>query len=165
MIQGKTISTSFNNLKNRIVKFTGLGNNDVKTAKEANAYGFDSNPVKGMIAIYADTLTKGNKVIVGYLNVNQLADVGECRLFSTDSDGNLKIDLWLKNDGTIEIGGSADNVVRYSPLNTGLQNLVTALQAELVKIAAGVAGGGGSYTPGTLSVDITSSKVNQLKTP
>lgn len=158
------LSSAFDSVKRRIVKVRRFGKNDIQTAKQAVAYGMDSNPIAGMKAIFADTANRKEQVIIGYINVDQLALPGETRMFSTDDEGELQMFLWLKKDGTLWMGGNADNAVRYAPLNTGLQNLVTALQTELGKIAIGVAGGGGSYTPGTLSVDITASKINEIKT-
>lgn len=160
----KIISTSFDSLSRRIPKFLRLGLNDVQTANEAAPFGIDSNPISGMIAIYSKTAVKGDEVIIGYLNPNQLAEVGETRLYSTDTSGSLKIFLWLKADGTIQLGGTADNAVRYIPLNQGLQDFKIAMQQELVAIAAGIASAGGSYSPGTLSIDIADSKIDEITT-
>lgn len=158
------ISTAVDSVNRRIIKVRRRGRDDVQTAFEAASYGVDSNPIPGLRAIYASTEDKGKKVIIGYINVEQLAGVGENRIYSTDENGDLKFFIWLKNDGTCEIGGSSDNAVRYIPLNSGLQDLVTALQAELVKIATGIAAGGGSYSPGTLNLNITDSKIDEIKT-
>lgn len=161
----KVISSAFDSVKRRIVKGYAMGTSDVRTAFEASPYGIDSNPIANMRAIYAETAVKGQPVIIGYVNKNQLADVGENRIYATDKDGNLKFYIWQKADGTVEIGGTADNAVRYTPLNTGLQDFITLLQAELVKIAAGITGVGGSYAPGTMSIDISASKIDEIKTP
>ena len=160
----RVISTAFDSVLRRIVKVRRYGKDDTQTAIEGSPYGTDSNPIAGMIAIYAPTSDKGKKVIIGYVNISQLAAVGEHRIFSTDTDGELKFYVWLKNDGTCQMGGTAHNLVRYTPLNQGLQDLKTALQAELFAIAAGIATGGGSYTPGTLTVDIAGSKIDEIKT-
>jgi len=160
----KVISTSFDIVKRRITKVLKHGKDNVVTGLECAPYGIDSNPIADMRAIYSITEDTGRKVIIGYININQLAGVGETRIYSTDSNGVLKSFIWLKNDGTYQFGGTADNAVRYAPLNTGLQQLVTALQSELALIAAGIATGGGSYTPGTLNLNITGSKINEIKT-
>lgn len=158
------ISTAFDTVKRRITKVRRRGKDDVQTAIEIAPYGCDSNPIAGMRAIYSPTEDKGKKVIIGYINKDQLAEVGEHRLYSTDSNGVLKFFIWLKNDGTLEIGGNSDNAVRYSPLNTGLQQFKSDIQAQLALIATGIAAGGGSYTPGTLTLDISNSKIQQIKT-
>lgn len=161
----RTISTSFDKVTRRIVKVLRFGKTDVKTAIETAPYGIDSNPIAGMRAIYCETDQKGKNVICGYINENQLADTGECRLYSTDDQGNLKTFVWLKKDGTMQIGGSNDNAVRFSPLKTATDKLATDIQAELVKIAAGIVAGGGTYTPGTISIDISNAKINEVETP
>ncbi len=160
----RVISSAFDSVKRRITKVRIFGIGDVQTGFEASPYGTDSNPIANMRAIYASTSEKGKNVIIGYINVNQLAAVGEHRIYSTDENGELKFYIWLKNDGTCQFGGSVDNLVRYSPLNEGAQDLVAQLQGELVKIAAGIATGGGSYSPATLSLDITDYKIDEMKT-
>lgn len=161
----KVISSEFDNLKKRLVKVLRFGKDDVQTAQEAAPFGTDSNPIKDMIAVYMPTSERGKNVIVGYLNKNQLAEVGEHRIYSTDSGGELKAYVWLKNDGNIELLGTGDNLVKYSPLNQELQEFKTAIQAELVKIQAGLTGVGGAYAPGSLTVNISDAKIEKIKVP
>jgi len=158
-------STSFDNLKRRLVKALRLGNNDVQSPLEASPYGHDSNPVKGMVAIYGKTMEQGKTIIVGYINVNQLAEVGENRLYSTNADGQVQTYIWLKNNGDILLGGDSDNAVRYNPLSNELTAFKNALQAELTLIQTGIASAGGSYTPTTLQLDISQAKTDKIKTP
>ena len=47
--------------------------------------------------------------------------------------------------------GSFGGLVEVAQLTLKLNNLITELQQQLVLISAGIATGGGSYTPGTLS--------------
>jgi hypothetical protein len=118
----KIISSSFDSLKRRILKFYRLGK-DVQTAHEVAPYGFDSNPIKGMTAIHMETGNNGDTVVVGYVNLNQLAGSGESRMYSTDANGVLKTSIWLKNDGIMEIGGDVDFMVRYSKLAEAFNEL------------------------------------------
>ena len=97
MFTGIVNSTSFNNLKTRFIKFTGWGKNDVRNHAECMPYGLDSNPVQNMTAIYIQS-PSGQQVVLGYVNINQKADVGEMRIYSTDKDGNLVGQVWCKND-------------------------------------------------------------------
>jgi hypothetical protein len=120
----KTISTENDSLRQRIVKFFRLGR-DVQTAVEVAPYGIDSNPIKDIIAIHAETAEKGKSVIIGYINKNQLAGIGESRIYSTDANGVLKTSIWLKNDGVMEIGGDTDFMVRYSKLEQAFNELKT----------------------------------------
>lgn len=159
------ISTFLDIVLRRRTKVRRFGKDDIQSAFESGPFGVDGNPIAGLRAIYAETTGKGEKVIVGYVNVNQLADVGELRLFSLDSAGLLSTFIWIKNDGTIQLGGAIDNAVKFSPLNSSLGQLVNNLNAELVKIQTAITGLGGTYARGTLTLDISAAKINQIKTP
>ena len=167
------LSTTFDSVKRRLIKVRVLGVTDIRTAFETNAFGIDSNPIKDMRAIYAETANKGERVIIGYLNKNQLAAVGETRLFSTDANGNIKTYIWLKNDATIEIGGNTKHMVRFEELQTAFNQLKTDFNNLVTKfnshVHTGVTTGGGSSattpTPGTASTaDITGAKIDTVKT-
>ena len=161
----------------RIVKVLGLGKDDVRTADVSAPYGIDSNPVADMIAIYSDTYVSGEPVIIGYINQDQVAAPGELRLYSTDDNAEEKNYIWLKNSGTIEIGGDADNMVRYSELEKAFNQLKADHDKLAEKWDAFVAAyipGSPSTTgsPATLagssvgasSADITTAKINEIKT-
>lgn len=138
----------------------------VKTADLVSDFGDDSSPLKDMIAIYSDTSETGESVIIGYLNKNQISNPGEKRIFSLKEDGSLSTSIHLKNDETLEIAGSINNAVTYSPLNIALQKQVLALNAELVKIA-GVLNtlAPASYIATPVSIDISGAKVDNVKLP
>lgn len=160
----KVMSTSLVITK-RVIKVLRFGKGDVQTSMQASPYGIDSNPIKDMVAVYSDSSEKGKTVIIGYLNKNQLSDVGETRMYSTDADGVLKTYVWVKNDGTIQLGGTTSNIVRFTPLDTALQLQVNLINAELVKIAAAInAIVPGSYVPLPIQLNISSAKVNEVKT-
>jgi hypothetical protein len=65
----------------------------------------------------------------------------------------------LLDSGIIEINGSADFAVRFTALETALQSLITQVNTAL----AGKLDGSG--TGGTISVDFTPSKVEEVKLP
>jgi hypothetical protein len=160
-----TISTSLSAAKTRLVKALRFGKDDIIERPQIAPYGIDSNPIKGMSALYSETSQKGKGVIIGYINKNQLAEVGEFRTFSTDATGAIKFFIWQKADGTCEIGGDSDNMVRFKPLKDGLADFITAFKLELVEIAAGISSAGGSYTPSTtIDIDIADSKIEEIKT-
>lgn len=162
----KVISTFIENTFRRI-KFYFFGNIDVRSAFQATPFGIDSSPIKGMSAIYSDTATSGKTVIIGYINKNQLAADGETRLFSLDSTGALKAYLWIKANGTIEIGGSTKNMVRFQELESGFNALKTSLNNFITVFNAHVhsAHGTPTATPGTSSTaSIEDAKIDEIKT-
>lgn len=146
----------------RSLKVLAFGNTAV-TADECAPFGIDSNPLQNMIAIYADTEECGEPVIIGYLNQNQLAANGETRLFSLMPNGTLSIYAWLKNNGTMELAGNENNLVRYTALSNALTEQDTAINTELQKIAIAIASLGGTYVLATINTDISASKINEIK--
>ncbi len=162
----KTISTSLKDSK-RFIKFLRLGKKDVQECNESMPYGFDSNPVKDMVAIYSKTSMIGEPVVIGYINKNQIADVGESRMFSTDSDGGLQTYIHLKNDGNMEIGGDADFMVRFNKLKDGFDQLKNDFNGHIHTTTATVAiGPVGVISPPTVSssASIDASKIEEIKT-
>lgn len=161
----KVISTSIENLKSRIlIKFLRLGNSDIQERYQLAPSGFDSNPIKDMIAVYSETSEKGKAVIIGYINPDQITQPGESRMYATDSNGVLKLHVHLKDDGTAEIGGTGDFLVRYNELNTALQTEKIAINTELVKIQTAIASLGGAYAHIPVTVDISGAKITELET-
>jgi len=144
----------------RILKVLQFG---VKTADEIAPFGDDASPLEGMTAIYAPTSEAGEPVIIGYINTNQVAKPGEKRIYSLDSGGGISFYIYLKSDGTMEFGGTADNLVRFTPLNAGLQSEVVLLNAELVKIQAVLTTLGGTYVHVPVTVDVSAAKINEAK--
>lgn len=156
---GKVDSTLLN-LGKRIVKFFEYG---AKTASESSPFGLDSNPIKDMVAIHANTSNNGESVIIGYINKNQLAEVGESRLYSVDSNGAVKSFIWNKSDGKLWLNGNTHSAVRFSPLNTALQSQKDLINIELGKIATAIGLLGGSYTPSNISINIDNSESQDVK--
>ena len=161
----KVISTSITNSK-RLVKFLGFGKNDVQEKNESAPFGIDSNPVKDMVAIMVPSSEIGREIVIGYINTNQLAGVGETRLFSTNESGVIQIAIHLKNDGTIEIGGNNDNLVRFTELKAGFEQLKSDFNSLVNLYNLHVHAGTGVptisvSTPSTASIN--ASKINELK--
>ncbi len=171
------ISNEVDALFQRIIKFRRFGKSDVQTSPQVAPYGTDSNPIKDMIAVYSATSEKGETVIIGYLNKNQLADIGEHRTFSTDEDGNVQFFVWLKNDGTLQLGGDSKHLARFEELKSGFDQLKDDLNDMKNKwnafTLAYVQGGPSSVgTPPTLAgqdsqvstASIDDSKIDEIKT-
>lgn len=119
----KVISTESGALGKRLVKVLRFGKSDVQTPSQAAPHGIDSNPVAGMAAVFCETGMKGKPVVLGYVNRDQQADIGEIRIYSTDENGVQQTYLWLKNNGTMEVGGNADFMVRFNELKAGFDEL------------------------------------------
>jgi hypothetical protein len=145
----------------RILKVQQYG---TKTAKVSSSYGDDSQPLKDMTAIYAHTAVNSEPVIIGYINTQQIAREGEKRLFSQTFDGSIAFAIYLKNDGTCELGGNLDNAVRFNPLKTGIQTKDNLINIELGKISAAITSLGGAYTVAPVSTNIDSAKIEEIKT-
>jgi len=160
MITLATVKSSIIENGARILKVLQFG---AKTVDECAPFGDDSNPIADMTAIYADTAEAGDQVIIGYINTKQLAAVGEKRMYSLKADKSISSYVWLKNDGSMELAGNAHNLVRYTPLNAGLQATITQLNAELSKIQIAISTLGGAYAKGTVTNDISASKINEIK--
>jgi len=157
---GKIDSTEITSLGKRVIKFLSFG---VKTASECSPFGVDSNPIKGMTAIHATTTNESDSVIVGYIDKDKIAGIGETRLFAKDSSGAVVTFLWLKNDGTLELNGNQYTSVRFENLKTGLLNQDTAINAELLKIQTAITGLGGTYALLPIVTNIDNSKSPTVK--
>ena len=144
----------------RILQVMGIS---LSTADECLPFGEDGQPLPNTIAIYAKTSNIAEPVILGYINKSQLAAAGEKRAYSLRPDGSLSFYTWLKNDGTMLIGGDTDNLVRYTPLETALMAQNAALNAELVKIVAAIATVGGTYAMSEVEINIGGSKIDEIK--
>jgi len=143
----KVISTEIKNSK-LFVKILRYGRSDIQTPKQVSPYGVDSNPVKDMVAVYAKCGSDNNNVIIGYINKNSIAKVGELRLFSTDADGAEKFYYYLKDDGTTEIGGNSNFAVKYNELKSEYdktKNYLTTLKTATGAVATAL----DSLVPGT----------------
>jgi hypothetical protein len=144
--------------------------------KDASNYGIDSCPINDSRGVYVSTTIKGRNYIVGYVTTERKTSPGEIRIFSTNLSGDQLSYLWFKSTGTIEFNGNVDNLVRYTPLNSGLQAEVvkinTNLNAILVNLTAlniavnGLVPGAvpTPYVVTPVDVNITNSKTPNIKT-
>lgn len=161
----KVISSQFDSVKRNIIKVLRFGKSDIQTAYNIQPAQTDANPIKDMVAVYGETSTKGDTVIIGYINKNQIALSGEHRIFAQDDNGLLKTYIHLKKTGIVEIAGNIDNAVRFNPLNVGLQAETSAINIELSKIAVALNSIVPSiYIPTPITLNINASKINEIKT-
>lgn len=147
----------------RIIKSKGIGGS-VMTTKEVGPFGFDAQPPEGMTAIYADTTNADESVIIGYINKNQVAGIGESRMYSVDAQGEVMATIKCDALGRISLNGNAYNSVRYEPLESGLNAQNLLINAELSKIAIALNSlAPGSYTVAPVSTNITAAKSESIK--
>lgn len=176
----KIISTEVDKLNRRVAKFLRYGRNDTQTALQAAPPGVDANPIRDMVAVYAPTSEKGDTVVIGYINKNQVAQPGEHRIFSINSNGEVQTSVHLKANGvivitgqSIEFLGSAKTLARFQELKSGFDQLRDDLNSLISTfnshVHTGVQTGPGSSaatttqgTPSTASVD--GSEASNLKT-
>lgn len=144
----------------RILKVFQYG---AKTADECAPFGIDANPIKDMKAVYLETSNDSESVIVGYLNDKQIAASGEVRLYSLDSQSTEKTYIWLKNNGNLELNGNQYTSVRFEPLKIELQNKISLLNAELLKVQAALAALGGVYVNVPITLDLSQSESLTVK--
>jgi hypothetical protein len=144
----------------RILKVEQFG---AKTAKEAYPFGFDSVPPEGFTAIFAETTNKDASVIVGYINKNQLAEVGASRMYALGESGEVSGFVYVRASGVLELNGSDFSAVRYENLKAKIYLLQTQINSQWPLIAAGIATGGGTYTPTSVNVDFSNTQSPTVK--
>jgi len=133
-------------------------------------YGDDSCPLDNTKGVKTPTDNESVHVVLGYLNRNVKAEKGEKRFYSQKPNGDESFYIYLKNDGTCEIGGSDDNLIRYSEmkksfdeLREGLNNLVTTFNSHTHPVS-----GTATLSPTTPATSSTASmvpaKIDNIKT-
>lgn len=160
MISVSKISNTFKEGAYRILKVLQFG---VKTADECSPFGYDGNPPEDMDAIFAETSANGEPIIIGYIQSQRLANVGESRLYALKQNGDLSTYIWLRENNTIEFGGNDENLVKYSKLKKELNLLEKNLNIELNKISAAIATAGGVYMATNIQINIEDSKTELIK--
>lgn len=88
---------------------------------------------------------------------------GNVHIYTQSKEVNIYNDnnaLTLKEDGTIEVGGT-NTLTMYQNLNTQLQTLLQNINLELAKIATGIASAGGGYSPTSLTLDISTAETQK----
>ena len=161
-----------------VLKVVRMGNNDSLTPFSALPSGIDSRPINGIKAVYMETGNDAEPVLIGYINQNCKAKKGEVRFYSLNSDGDEENYIYLLNGGFIEIGGDADNMVRFSKLEDGYNKLKDDLNAFITKYNAhihvttatiGLGPAVGIISPTTStetpsSASIADAKIDEIKT-
>jgi hypothetical protein len=168
----RIISTAIERGKS-IIKILGLGASDVQTVINVQPFGMDSRPPKGYRGIFADTESKEDKILIGVILESAIADEGEVRFHSEDSDGAEQAYMYLTKDGELHLMGDSDNAVRFSELQTAFDELKSDFNSFVntynAHVHPGVTAGGASTSPtpssgSTTSADISPAKIDEIKT-
>jgi len=144
----------------RILKVFQFG---AKTAKEVSPFGFDGCAPENWTAIYGETSNKGESVVIGYINKNQLAEVGGSRMYALGSSGEVVGYVYARASGVLELNGSEFSGVRFQNLVQAINAQNVLINAELAKVAVSIAALGGSYAPGAVITNLASSESSTVK--
>lgn len=141
---------------------------------QAGPYGVDAVPHEGVNAI---TIKVGKySFVIGYAQKAFLGlDKGESVIYSKDADGYIASYIINRNDGTIEMNGADDNLVRFSDLKSEFNELQSKYNdlIDRLKIWTPAPGDGGTAlktlltTPTPISrsdADIETAKHDRIKT-
>lgn len=120
--------------------------------------GYDSAPIPSDQGVLVALNNSSKKMVVGTYPKAE-AVPGEVRIRSRDLNGNVKALICWRTDGTLEINGNSDFAVRFNALETVIKKLVDDINTELSK-KKDEAG-----SPGSVTVDLSSAKVTEVKLP
>lgn len=155
-ITGRTITTNRDGTNLRVMLQVQMTNpDDIQTVEYVSLPGQDENPIDGS-RVYI--LEVGDSYKIAFAVDDGQAPgmaTGEKRVYSVSDAGAVQAFIKLLKTGIIEINGDADFAVRFNALDTALQLMLTALNADIV-----TAGGAGSTT-----LDISGAKVDEVKLP
>lgn len=173
--------SSYNKLKQLV--YTVISARGTFTAEEYGPYGMDSRAPEDNAVLYDNTERDGDEVIIGVLNKDRKAEIGEVRLFCTDENGAFKFNVWLRADGTLFIGDSdqpssfTNFAVKYNEALAEINKLKTTVDDVVQKwnaFATAYVPGGPTVvgSPPTLSTsmvtannsDFTKMKNEKIKT-
>jgi len=120
-------------------------------------------PLEGLTAIYSDTSNKDESIIIGYINKNQLAEVGASRMYALGESGEVSGFVYVRASGVIELNGPDFSAVRFQPLQEATDQANSLINAELTKISAAIATLGGSYIVSNITTDLTDTESQTVK--
>ena len=145
---------------NAVLLKTKAGGNVIRETELYHPPGIASAPTEEDQVIELELKPGGRVVLVTHnYKVNIEVSAGETIVYSTDANGGtVKAQVALDNNGNVSINGDSKRLVTYAELNTALQGLITAINAEFAtKYSAAGA-------PGTLTLDISAAETQTVKT-
>lgn len=153
-ITGREVTTNRDGTNPRLMLQVQMSSpDDIQTVEYVPLPGTDANPINGSRVFI---LPIANSYLIAFGvddGVTPAMDTGEKRLYSVNDDGVIQAFIKLLKSGIIEVNGNADFAIRFNAMDTALQTMLTALNADIV-----AAGGAGSTT-----LDISGAKVDEVK--
>ncbi len=141
------------------VKILRFGKKDIKTTDPVFSHGIDSKPVKKDVAVCASTSNDSTTICLGYVKNSDKTGEGELCIYATDVDGARVFEMYFKNDGSVEFGGSGDFLAKFSELKNGFDQLVNDFNSHIHPTPSGP-----SSPPDTPSTaDIDGAKINNIE--
>jgi hypothetical protein len=163
------------------------------TIEQMHPSGTDSRPLPGDYVAGISIKSTGRKIAIGFIDPSNTpkTNPGEHRIYSRDTSGTPVTEIWLKNDGSIninndngfinitpagivELNGNADFIIAFTDmkaafdeLKTDFNNLVTVVTSHVHSgVTTGSGTSGASTTPGVASTaDMSGAKVDTVKVP
>lgn len=162
----------------KYINLRGFSDKDTLSKAQVTPAGVDSTPHDEYVALYCETATRGEGAVIGYIQKNFVTKAGEIRIFSETKEGGLKAYVHCDIDGNVLVNGDTDNMVRFSELEKGFNELRDDLNSLITKYNAHIhvttATVGASSTVGVLSPTVTQevastasiaqSKIDNVKT-
>ncbi|WP_028328918.1 hypothetical protein [Brachyspira alvinipulli] len=173
-IFAKLVSNIFKKKDKPFVKVESIGNtiSEVQILQPSNFTSVPINNSKG----YMSVINTNYKVIIAFEDTADLSlKAGECAVYSTDDNGQIKAKIKLLKDGIIELegekiklNGENKSFVTYAELDLGLQQLWTAIKNHTHTYTAPpsptVLETSPSIALSTVNLDISNSETQTIKT-
>lgn len=136
------------------------------SAAIVNAPGDNATPLVGDTVAVIRTAGRGKRLAFAYYDPNvEPTAAGGRVVYSRDADGNVTASVELTPDGVVkiygdavELNGDGKSLVTHAELNTALQAMLAALNANF---ALKLDGGGAA---GVTTLDISSAATTTIKT-
>jgi phage gp45-like len=159
IITGREITKNKDGENDRVMLQVQVSNkDDIQTIEYVSLPGQDENPVDGSRIIIFEISPSYRVAIAVDEGVTPEMDEGEKRIYALSGSSVVSMIKLLKT-GIIEINGNGDFAVRWTALNTALQTFVTSLNAALATKEDGAG------SPGALTLDLSSAKIEEIKVP
>ena len=166
-IFAKLVSNIFKKKDKPFVKVESIGNtiSEVQILQPSNFTSVPINNSKG----YMSVINTNYKVIIAFEDTADLSlKAGECAVYSTDDNGQIKAKIKLLKDGTIELEGEKIKLNGENKLDLGLQQLWTAIKNHTHTYTAPpsptVLETSPSIALSTVNLDISNSETQTIKT-